>query len=99
MLLEFWTRLYKETAKKLLPVGTVVKTPDGLGKVVSLNYLDLKLNVKFEDGKINEYKKEVLNVVNENVNVDITTPEHNYGEEKADLKSLDNDRNSSTGNV
>ena len=91
---------YKETAKKLLPVGTVVQTPDGLGKVVSLNYLDLKLNVKFEDGKINIYKKEDLKIANENVNIDITMPEHTYGdEEKADLKSLDNDRNSSTGNV
>ena len=90
---------YKETTKKLLPIGTSVKTPDGLGKVVSLNYFDLKINVKFEDGKIIEYKKEVLKPVDEVVNVEITTDTAYADDSGIDIKSLDNDRNSSTGNV
>lgn len=90
---------YKETTKKLLPIGTSVKTPDGLGKVVSLNYFDLKINVKFEDGKILEYKKEVLKPVDEVVNVEITTDTGYADDSGIDIKSLDNDRNSSTGNV
>ncbi len=90
---------YKETTKKLLPIGTSVKTPDGLGKVVSLNYFGLKINVKFEDGKIIEYKKEVLKPVDEVVNVEITTDTAYADDSGIDIKSLDNDRNSSTGNV
>lgn len=90
---------YKEATKKLLPIGTSVKTPDGLGKVVSLNYFDLKINVKFEDGKILEYKKEVLKPVDEVVNVEITTDTGYADDSGIDIKSLDNDRNSSTGNV
>lgn len=90
---------YKETTKKLLPIGTSVKTPDGLGKVVSLNYFDLKINVKFEDGKIIEYKKDVLKPVDEVVNVEITSDVTYADDTDIDIKSLDNDRNSSTGNV
>lgn len=90
---------YKETTKKLLPIGTSVKTPDGLGKVVSLNYFDLKINVKFEDGKIIEYKKDVLKPVDEVVNVEITSDVAYTDDSEIDIKSLDNDRNSSTGNV
>ncbi len=90
---------YKETTKKLLPIGTSVKTPDGLGKVVSLNYFDLKINVKFEDGKIIEYKKDVLKPVDEVVNVEITSDVTYTDDSGIDIKSLDNDKNSSTGNV
>ncbi|MBR1977032.1 stage 0 sporulation protein [bacterium] len=97
--LNYEHEFYKEVTKKLIPVGTAVKTPDGLGKVVSLNYFDLKINVKFEDGKINEYRKDVLKPVNEVVNVEIT-PDATYADDSGiDIKSLDNDRNSSTGNV
>ena len=64
-----------------------------------MNYFDLKINVKFEDGKINEYKKEVLKPVDEVVNVEITTDTAYADDSGIDIKALDNDRNSSTGNV
>ncbi len=67
--LNYEHEFYKETARELIPVGTTVKTPDGLGKITSLNYLELKINVKFEDGKILSYKKADVQVVNEKVNV------------------------------
>ena len=64
-----------------------------------MNYFDLKINVKFEDGKIIEYKKDALKPVNEVVNVEITTDEAYADDSGIDIKSLDNDKNSSTGNV
>ena len=61
--------------------------------------------VKFEDGKIKEFNKTDIEMVDADVNVDIeiSRPNNNYAtDEKVDakqLKQLEDDRNSSTGNV
>ncbi len=60
--------------------------------------------VKFEDGKIKEFGKTEIEMVDANINVDIEEPIlTNYADdEKVDakqLKQLEDDRNSSTGNV
>lgn len=95
---------YIENAKSMPPVGSTVTTPDGLGKICSINFLNNKISVKFEDGKIKDFKKCQIDAVDADIDVDLpcaplqeTQPEE--GEEQIDLKSLDNDRNSSTGNI
>jgi hypothetical protein len=43
---------YLEAAKGMSPVGSSVMTPEGVGCVCSLHFLNDKLSVKLEDGKI-----------------------------------------------
>lgn len=94
---------YLEAAKTLPPIGSGVMTPDGVAKVFSLNFLKKSVSVKLEDGKIKEYLKDDIEMLDQEVNIEIDTAQNalNYHEdgEVLDLKSLDNDKNSSTGNI
>ena len=96
---------YLEAAKGMPPVGSTVMTPNGLGKVCFIQFLNNMVAVKFEDGKIKEYNKADIEMVDADVNVDIevSTLTTSYSaDEKVDarqLKQLEDDRNSSTGNV
>lgn len=95
---------YIDAAKGMPPVGSTVMTPAGLGKVCFIQFLNNSVAVKFEDGKIKEFGKSEIEMVDADVNVDIEVPRiTNYApDEKVDakqLKQLEDDRNSSTGNV
>lgn len=96
---------YIEAAKGMPPVGSTVMTPAGLGKICYIKFLNNTVAVKFEDEKIREFTKNEIEMVDAEVNVDINTARqpNNYSfEEKVDmrqLKQLEDDRNSSTGNV
>jgi len=96
---------YIEAAKGMPPIGSTVMTPAGLGKVCFLQFLNNSVAVKFEDGKIKEFEKGEIEMVDANINVDIgeTRLMTNYAtDEHVDakqLKQLEDDRNSSTGNV
>lgn len=94
---------YIEAAKDMPPVGSSVMTPDGLGKVFALKFLNASVAVKLEDGKVKDYTKNEIEMVDAEVNVeiDIPVPTVVYPEEAEgiDLKQLEDDRNSSTGNV
>lgn len=95
---------YLEAAKGMPPVGSTVMTPAGLGKVCLIQFLNNSVSVKFEDGKVKEFAKNEIEMVDADVNVDIDMPRiTNYApDEKVDakqLKQLEDDRNSSTGNV
>lgn len=93
---------YIDAAKGMPPVGSSVMTPDGLGKVFALKCLNSSVAVKLEDGKIKDYTKNDIEMVDAEVNVEIdnipivTYPEENEG---IDIRQLEDDRNSSTGNV
>lgn len=95
---------YIEAAKGMPPVGSTVMTPSGLGKVCYIQFLNNSVAVKFEDGKVKEFGKAEIEMVDANINVDIDDPRMtNYvSDEKVDakqLKQLEDDKNSSTGNV
>lgn len=95
---------YIEAAKEMPPVGSGVMTEDGLGRVCSINFVSEKISVKLEDGKIKEYQKNALEMVDTKVDIDIDIPQNlMYAEEegasKSDIKKLEDDRNSTTGNV
>lgn len=94
---------YIEAAKDMPPVGSSVMTPDGLGKVFALKFLNSSVAVKLEDGKVKDYTKNDIEMVDAEVNVEIDIPTTTvvYPEETEgiDLKQLEDDRNSSTGNV
>ena len=96
---------YIEAAKDMPPVGSTVMTSSGLGKVCFIQFLNGTVAVKFEDGKIKEFTKDEIEMVDADVNVDIEDNRINdyaASDEKVDakqLKQLEDDRNSSTGNV
>lgn len=93
---------YIETAKLLPPVGSGIMTPDGVAKVASICFLSQTIKAKLEDGKIKEYTKDDIEMLDQEVNIEIEqTNTLDYGEnyENIDIKNLDNDKNSSTGNI
>ncbi|MBR2069103.1 MAG: hypothetical protein IJ877_04995 [Candidatus Gastranaerophilales bacterium] len=92
---------YIDAAKTLPPVGSGVMTPDGVGRVFMVNFLKKSVNVKLEDGKIKEYQKPDIEMIDGEVNIDIDINNNmNYQEEEVvDIKSLEDEKNSSTGNI
>lgn len=94
---------YIEVAKMLPPVGSGIMTPDGVAKVASICFLKQKVSAKLEDGKIKEYSKDEIEMIDQEVNIEIEQNGNilNYADtdEHIDIKNLDNDRNSSTGNI
>lgn len=94
---------YIDAAKGMPPIGSSVMTTEGLGKVCYLQFMSGKVAVKMEDGKTKEFDKNDIEMVDADVNVEIDIPTLNkYQEEDAhniDIKQLEDDRNSSTGNI
>lgn len=94
---------YIDAAKGMPPIGSSVMTSDGLGKVCYLNFMSGTVAVKMEDGKVKEFPKSDIEMVDADVNVEIDVPVINnaYDEDASamDIKQLEDDRNSSTGNV
>ncbi len=95
---------YIEAAKGMPPIGSSVMTTEGLGKVCYLQFMSGKVAVKMEDGKTKEFDKNDIEMVDAEVNVEIdTNPSiNNYAsedEQNIDIKQLEDDRNSSTGNI
>ena len=95
---------YIDAAKDMPPIGSGVMTPDGLGRVCSLHFLNNEIAVKTEDGKIKNYKKDEIEMVDSDVNIEIdiqdtTSIYQEQSDYNVDIKQLEDDRNSSTGNV
>ncbi len=98
---------YIETAKEMVPIGSGVMTPEGLGRVCALNILTNKISVKFSDGKIKEFTKNEVEMIDAEVNIDIDSNSNtNYkyasmqqSDEDIDIKQITNDKGSSTGNI
>lgn len=93
---------YIDAAKGMPPIGSTVMTTEGLGKVSNLQFMSGKVQVKLEDGKTKDFDKNDIEIVDADVNVEIDVPViNNYTEEDSniDIKQLEDDRNSSTGNI
>lgn len=93
---------YIDAAKGMPPIGSSVMTPEGLGKVCYLQFLSGTVAIKMEDGKIREFPKGDIEMVDADVNVEIDVPLINNAYEDdgdVDIRQLEDDKNSSTGNV
>ena len=92
---------YVEAAKVMAPVGSSVMTPDGLGCVAAVNFLAGKITVKLQDGKSHDYIQEQIEMVDADLNIEIDKPIHYTDDsvEDIDIRQLEDDKNSSTGNV
>ena len=93
---------YIDAAKGMPPIGSSVMTPDGLGKVCYLQFLNGTVAVKMEGGKVREFAKSDIEMVDADVNVEIDIPviaTYTDDNDNIDIKQLEDDKNSSTGNV
>jgi len=93
---------YIDAAKGMPPIGSSVMTPEGLGKVCHLQFLNGNVAVKMEDGKVKEFPKGDIEMVDADVNIEIDVPTLNTytdDSDNIDIKQLEDDKNSSTGNV
>ena len=64
---------YLEAAKDMPPIGSGVMTPQGIGRVCALHFLNNKVAVKLEDGKIKDYAKDEIEMIDDDVNnIDIS---------------------------
>src|SRR5574344_779053 len=87
---------YIDAAKGTPPIGSSVMTPDGLGKVCFIQFMNGTVAVKLEDGKTKEFAKADLEMVDADVNVEIDTPtlNTNYTDDSdnIDIKQLEDDK-------
>ena len=97
---------YIETAKDMVPIGSGVMTPDGLGRVCSLNILTNKVSVKLSDSKIKEFFNDEVEMIDTEVNIDIDTDSYNYkyasmqqNDDDIDIRQITSDKDCSTGNI
>lgn len=93
---------YIDAAAGMPPIGSGVMTPEGIGRVCSLHFLNDKLQVKLEDGKMMDFAKDQIEMIDGEVsNIEISVPHRHHIEEDSteNVKDLEDDRNSSTGNV
>ncbi len=68
--------IYLEAAVGMPPIGSGVITPEGIGRVCALHFLNATAVVKLEDGRVSEFKKHELEMLDEEVSgidIDITS--------------------------
>jgi len=90
---------YIDAAVGMPPVGSGVMTPDGIGRVCALHFLNGKVAVKLEDARIKEYTKKEIEMIEEEVsNIEIDIPVQYQGEEdeNIDISQLEDDEQSFT---
>lgn len=93
---------YIDAAVGMPPVGSGVITADGIGRVCSLHFLNGKVAVKLEDGRVKEFTKQEIEMLEEEVsNIEIELPNQYIVEEEEniDISQLEEKDSGSTGNV
>jgi len=94
---------YIDAAVGMPPIGCGVMTPDGIGKVASLHFLNAKVVVKLEDGRIKEFGKKEIEMIEEdvgNIELDYTIGYHDEEEaETINIAELEDDDSSYTTNI
>lgn len=92
---------YIKAAAGMPPVGSGVMTSDGLGKVAALHFLHATVVVKLEDGRVKEFGKHEIEMIEEdisNIEIDYSLTYHDE-EDNVDISSIEDDDLSSTSNV
>ncbi len=92
---------YIDAAAGMPPVGSAVMTSEGLGRVAALHFLHATVVVKLEDGRVKEFGKKEIEMIEEdvtNIELDYSMSYHEE-EEGIDLSSMEDDDQSFTSNV
>ena len=100
--LDYEYKTYLDAAAGMPPVGCGVMTPDGIGRVCSLHFLSGNVAVKLEDGKIKEFGKKDIEMIDEevsNIEIDIPPSYQEEDDESVDISQLEDDEQSFTSNI
>ncbi|MFA6989997.1 MAG: regulatory iron-sulfur-containing complex subunit RicT, partial [Candidatus Gastranaerophilaceae bacterium] len=93
---------YIDAAKGMPPVGCGVMTPDGIGRVSALHFLNGIVAVKLQDGKIKDFGKKDIEMIDEDVNnIEIEAPLIYQEEEDTtiDISTLEDNDTNLTSNI
>jgi len=94
---------YIDAALGMPPVGSGVMTPDGVGKVAALHFLNATVVVKLEDGRIKEFCKKEIEMIEEDVaNIEISYNLDYHEDEELhviDIDELEKDDSSYTSGI
>lgn len=93
---------YLDAAKGMPPIGSGVMTPEGIGRVCSLHFLNGNVAVKLEDGKIKEFSKKDIDMIDDEVSsisIDVPAQYHEEEEHAIDISTLEDDDQSYTSNI
>jgi len=93
---------YIEAAADMPPVGSGVMTPDGIGKVAALHFLNANIVVKLEDGRLKEFNKKEIEMIEEdvgNIELDYTLNYQDEEVETINIAELEEDDSSYTTNI
>lgn len=92
---------YIDAAAGMPPVGSGVMTSEGLGKVAALHFLHATVVVKLEDGRVREFSKKEIEMLEEDItNIEIDYSMDYTGEdEDVDISAFEDDDQSTTNNV
>jgi len=92
---------YIEAATGMPPVGSGVMTSEGLGKVAALHFLHSNVVVKLEDGRIKEFNKKEIEMLEEditNIEIDYSVDYHD-DDADIDISAFEDDDQSTTHNI
>jgi len=92
---------YIEAAAGMPPVGSGVMTSEGLGRVAALHFLHATVVVKLEDGRVKEFNKKEIEMLEEDVtNIELDySMDYHEDEENIDIASIEDDDQSFTSNI
>lgn len=93
---------YIDAAVGMPPIGSGVMTPDGIGKVAALHFLNANVVVKLEDGRIKEFGKKEIEMIEEdvgNIEIDYSLDYREEDEIAVDISVLEDDDSSYTSNI
>jgi len=94
---------YIEAAAGMPPIGSSVMTPDGVGKVAALHFLNANIVVKLEDGRVKEFGILEIEMLEEDVgNIELDYTLNYQDEDEAeviDIAELEEDDSSYTTNI
>ena len=94
---------YIDAAADMPPIGSSVMTPDGVGKVAALHFLNANIVVKLEDGRVKEFGKKEIEMLEEdigNIELDYTVGYQDEDEtEVINIAELEEDDSSYTTNI
>ena len=94
---------YIEAAAGMPPVGSGVMTSDGIGKVAALHFLNSTVVVKLEDGRVKEFGKKEIEMIEEdvaNIEIDFNVDYHDEDETPAiNIAELEEDDSSYTSGI
>jgi len=94
---------YIEAALGMPPIGCGVMTAEGIGKVAALHFLNATIVVKLEDGRVREFSKNEIEMIEEDVaNIEIEYNNDYHNDEEAaviNIAELEEDDSSYTSGI